>query len=79
MAYGQWFTNISHLLFPQTQSPDDVSIAFRILSIQIRQVTPALTDQLQQSPSRMFVVLVVLQVLDQVIDPGRQQRDLDLR
>jgi hypothetical protein len=42
-------------------------------------VTPALTDQLQQSSPRMFIVLVVLQVLDQLIDPGRQQRDLDLR
>jgi hypothetical protein len=40
-------------------------------------VTPALPNQLQQSTPRVLVVLVHLQVLDQVIDPVRQQRDLD--
>ena len=79
MVHHYQLSAICHLLFPQPQSPDNVSVAFRILSIQIRQVTPALPDQLQQSPPRMFIVLVISQVLNQVIDPVRQQRDLHLR
>ena len=83
MAYGLWLmvhhylpSPICYQLFPQTQSPDDVSVALRVLSIQIRQVTPALTDQLQQSPPRMLVVLVYFQVFRQLANPGSQQRNL---
>jgi len=42
-------------------------------------MTPTLPNQLQQAPPRMFVVLVVFQMLNELIDPGRQQRDLHLR
>jgi hypothetical protein len=79
MAHRYQLSAICYLLLPQSQSPDDISVAFRVLSIQIRQLAPALSNQLQQPSPRMFVVLVVLEVLDQVIDSGRKQCDLHLR
>jgi hypothetical protein len=39
----------------------------------------ALTNQLQQTPARPFIVLVLVEMLDQGIDPRRQQRNLNFR
>src|SRR5262245_95245 len=39
---------------------------------------PALADQLEQATPRMVVVLVLFQVLDELVDAAREQRDLDL-
>src|SRR5438067_984542 len=39
----------------------------------------AAADELQQSPTGVVVVLVLLEVLGQVADPLAQQRDLHLR
>ena len=41
--------------------------------------TPAPTDQQEQAPPAVVVVLVLLEVLGEVADPAGQHRDLDLR
>jgi hypothetical protein len=40
-------------------------------------VTPPLPEQFQQTPTRMLVVLVNLEMFDQLVDPVCQQGDLN--
>lgn len=44
----------------------------------IKQPT-TLADQAQQSTARMMILLVRREMLGQLVDPGREQRDLNLR
>ena len=63
----------------QAQSFYDETIAGFVLTVQIRQVTSSLPDQLEQTATGMLIVLVDLEVLDQFVDSSSQQRDLNLR
>ena len=47
--------------------------------VEIIQQTPALANHHQQPPAGTVVLLVLLQVLCQMIDPLRQQRYLNIR
>ena len=44
----------------------------------IKQAT-TLADQTQQTTTRVMVFLVRTEVLGQLVDPGREQRDLNFR
>ncbi len=63
-------------LFAQPQSFNHVLVTLRILTTQIRQMAAALSHQLQQSPTGMFIMLVGLQVFDELVDPLGQQGHL---
>src|SRR6266545_7352489 len=57
---------------------DQGPVAVDVLLRQVVQQPAALTDQEQQATTAVVVVLVLLQVLGQLRDAVRQQRDLDL-
>jgi len=65
-------------LLPQPQALHDLQIALLVLAIEIGQMSSALSHQLQQSTPRVLICLVDLEMLDQLVDTGGQQRDLDL-
>ena len=46
--------------------------------VEVIQQTPALANHHQQAPAGTVVFLELLQVLGQMIDPLRKQRDLDI-
>src|SRR5262245_57722848 len=66
-------------LLSQSQLSDDRSISLVVVARAIRQVTTALTDQLEQPAARAVVALVHFQVLDELVDPLGQERDLHVR
>ena len=57
----------------------DRLITVQVVVLQIFQQTPALADHHQQSAARTVILFVVLQMLGQMIDPLREQRDLHVR
>src|SRR5262245_9316179 len=62
----------------QAQPLDQDAIAILIFAAEVGQQPPAATDQLEQTPARVMIVRMQLQVLDQLVDTFGQQRDLDL-
>ena len=68
-----------HSLSPNTQLFDQPLVAREIARVQIIKQPTTLADQSQQSTTRMMVFLVRREMLGQLFDPGREQRDLDLR
>src|SRR5437762_2433666 len=66
-------------LFPQPKPPDDLLISRAVLVREILQQTVALADHLQQPATRGVILLVRLEMLGQLIDPLRQDRDLHFR
>ena len=54
-------------------------ILFDVPALEVIEQLATTRDQYQQSASRIIVFLVDLKMLGQLIDPLRQQRDLDLR
>src|SRR4030095_10200046 len=66
-------------LLPETEALDELVVALRALAPEVLQQPPPPPDHLQQSAPRMVVLGVGLEVLGQVRDAGRQERDLDLR
>jgi hypothetical protein len=69
----------SKRLSSQPKATHDLEIAVLILAIEVRQMTSALSHQLQQPPSGVLIALVNLEMLDQLVDASGQQRDLYLR
>jgi hypothetical protein len=66
-------------LLTNTERFDNDPIALDIIFSQIiEQVTP-LADQLEQSPSRMMIFLMRLEMLCQIRDPVAEKRNLHLR
>ena len=57
---------------------DDPSVTLNILALQVVQKASALSDQLQQSPARMMILLMNLEVIREVSDPLTQEGDLNL-
>ena len=66
-------------LAAQPQSLQNFAVAFGVCLAQILQVTPTLTDQLEQPTPRMLILRLRLQVLRQLLNPLRQQGNLHLR
>lgn len=54
----------------------DRLVAVQIFALQIFEQTAALADHHQQPAARTVILFVALQMLGQMIDPLRQQRDL---
>ena len=57
---------------------DDPTVALHIIALQVVQKAPALSYQLQQSPARMMVLLMYLEVIREVSDALTQEGDLNL-
>ena len=55
----------------QTEPFYDTPITGLVLTVQICQVPPSLAYQLEQTASRVFIVLVDLEMLNQFIDASR--------
>ena len=68
-----------HSLSPNTQLFDQPFVAREVARMQVIKQPATLADQTQQSTARMMIFLVYAEVLGQLVDPGREQRDLDLR
>jgi hypothetical protein len=64
---------------PQPEALDHVVEALGALRLQVLEERVALADHHQETAARREVVLVILEVLGQLPDPLRQERDLDLR
>ena len=67
------------LLVAQFQLFRNGLVAAQILALQIIQQAPALADHHQQPAARAVIFFVGLQMLRQMIDALRQQRDLHVR
>jgi hypothetical protein len=67
------------LLLPETKTPDYRPVALDVLLLHIIEKPASLADQLEQSPTGMMILLVRLEMLRQVLDPGAQQGYLNLR
>ena len=66
-------------LLAQAQLSDQGAVTVDVLLLQIGQQVTAAADHLEQTAAAVVVVLIGLQMLGQVIDPGGQQSNLDLR
>jgi hypothetical protein len=63
-------------LFPQLELFRDRLVPARVRAMEIIQQAAALADHHEQSTAGTMVLLVLLQVLGEVVDPLREQRDL---
>jgi len=57
---------------------DDPTVSLDILTLQVVQKAPALSHELQQSPARMMILLMYLEVVREVSDTLTQEGDLNL-
>lgn len=62
----------------QPESSNDFVILLNVRLLQVTEQTPAMLDHLQQSASRMVVLLVCLEVLGEFVNALTQKRDLYL-
>src|SRR4029079_17849404 len=65
-------------LLAEAELCEDRAVARYIVPIEVRQLSPALSDELQEPALRVVVVPVGLKVLGQGVDALREERDLDL-
>jgi hypothetical protein len=66
-------------LFAQFQLFGDRLVTIHVLGVEIIQQPAPLADHHQQSPAGAVIFEVFLQMFGQVVDPLRQQRDLNVR
>src|SRR5207247_10434823 len=66
-------------LFSQTQLPDDLLVPRAVFAREVLEQAVALPDHLAQPAARRMILLVRLEVLGQLGDALRQQRDLHFR
>ena len=66
-------------LSTQSQRSDQGPITLRVCAIQVLQHAAALTDQLEQSPSGVIVMLILQQMSSQMLDSLGKQSDLYFR
>jgi hypothetical protein len=64
------------LLSAQSKSLDDIFVAVGRSATQIVQMTPPLAYHLNQASAGMLIVFVLFQMVRQLRDSSRQQRDL---
>jgi len=67
------------ILFSDAKLLDQIAIGVDILLLEVIQKAPSLANELQQAPAGMMILLVRLEMLGQMIDPGAQQGNLHLR
>jgi hypothetical protein len=65
-------------LRPRTELGDERAVALDVGALEIAQQTPALADEHEQPAAGVMVLLVRTQVLGELVDPAREQRDLHL-
>ena len=65
-------------LAAQTQPLDQALIAIEVVRREVPQQTPTVADDLQQTPARVMVLLVGLEVLRELTEPLGQKRNLNL-
>jgi hypothetical protein len=61
-----------------SKSLDDTTVTLNILALQVVQKPTALSYELQQSPARMMILLMYLEVIREVSDALTQEGDLNL-
>src|SRR6266513_5992756 len=66
-------------LLAKLQLPGNRLVTICVRVMEIIQQTPALADHFEQSPPRTVVLDVFLKVLGQMVDPLRQQSNLNVR
>ena len=66
-------------LFSDTQAPDRIEISLGIHLTEIIQETTTTTDQSQQPTTAAVVLLMRSHMFRQIINPSRQDGDLNLR
>src|SRR5438876_11566975 len=64
---------------PQTESPDDLLVAFRAPTVQVGEQPSALSDHREQPPPAGVVTAGGPQMLGEVLDSLREEGDLDVR
>ena len=69
----------SGVLPPQAEVLDQLPISLDVLFLQVVQEPPTPADEPQETPARVVVLLVRPEVLGELLDPARQERDLHLR
>ena len=67
------------LLLPQPELDDERQIQVPVGLAKVLQEIGALADEFEQPAAAREVLLVCPHVLGQVVDPGREKRDLNLR
>src|SRR5205085_3739610 len=63
---------------PQPELLDESAVAVEVLALEVVEQPPPLADEHQQAAPRVVVVLVLAEVLGEVVDAAREQRDLHL-
>ena len=63
----------------QAEAIDQGLVTGKIAIFKVAQQALALVDQLQQTAAGVMILLVLFEMAGQVVDAGRQQRDLDFR
>src|SRR6188768_1141461 len=66
-------------LAAESESSDDDAVARAVLLHQVGEKAAALADELEEAATRMIVLGEALEMPGQLLDPLRQERDLDFR
>jgi hypothetical protein len=66
-------------LFSQAQAINDLLISFPVHPVQIREKAGPCPNHFQQPAARGMILLVHLEMLSELLDPGGQQRHLNFR
>ena len=67
------------LLAPEAELLDQRAVALEILALEIVQQATAPSNELEQAAPRIVILRVGPQVLGELVDPSREERDLDRR
>src|SRR5436309_16066127 len=65
-------------LAPEPELLDEPAIAVHVGATEVVEEAAALAHEHQQPAPRVMVLLVLAKVLGELVDPGREQRHLDL-
>ena len=66
-------------LLSEPETLNHASIAFNIFILYVVQESSPLADQLQEPPARVVILLMGLEVVSQILYPGAEEGNLDLR
>jgi hypothetical protein len=66
-------------LSPDAQLFDQPFVARKIARVQVIKQPTTLANQAQQTTARVMILLVRREMRGQLVDPGREQRDLNFR
>jgi hypothetical protein len=75
---SEWLSPpISVPLVAEAQVRNEPPIPFQISPLQVFEEAAAAANHLQEAAAAMMILLVVVEVAPKIVDPGRQQGDLD--